>query len=1168
MDDANDNEPVSEVVTAEVVGGDDLLRIESNGAPGADGRNGRGYAGDSASHGHNGRSGEDATRPRAGEGGGFIEVILRPAGANEQLVEVSGRRGETARDARLIRETVPIGDRGLIRLVARGGKGGDGGRGGDGEAGGRGYDGTDATRFSHGTDGGPGGDGGDGGNGTSGADGGRGGHIVIEVEQRDTHLLMLALGDTSGGEGGAPGSNGRGGEGGRGGDGGSSHSWTTTSTEHYTDAQGERRSRMVTHHHRNRGGSDGSSGHRGRDGTALLSPGRRGDDGEVRIVVRSGREVRQYLHRYEVEIVDYQLVLTDQFAEPGSGITIAELTVRNTGGMPTPERCPVEVMLAASRWVQPAPGVLRLPRVLEPNESYTFDDEQLRATVADVEAVPEGEPLRETDHVNPLARQTGAERVYANQHPRQEFTVAFPSELEPIESLESQTPGQAALFVVSVTNRSQRVLGRHATDPRTLAVRVTLDNDELAAHVMLLDMDAKQIAWESGYDQQIDRLEPGQTWSRQLILGVLPGAPGYRKAVVKVALQLGRVEAPQEARDCHHRLYPVRIAQAYEYDPNADILLIVHHGTTTEELAAWRQLAARLDQTISVWDISLNDSLSLSEQLAHGRSLLRDFHGRTIVVSNAPFHTALGTRHGDEFLSQMDLIKAAASHDIRLLLINDQQRDLAHLFQERLVPTDGEPEYRYDSLRALQRSAPLDDVDVLFEQVDELIAHGARAARPDPMRQTSEVDLYGVFSPSERRLRKEAERLQRRMQEESPGRRSVVMYRLPSELTAEETQRHGDEPARSGFFFTHVHQGTLSVMPTLGDDHPNLIVLNAAAEQIHEPAFVLGEQVTAALVQALSFQERLFLLGDRLRSIGEQWRINPQAVDSGQVTMARFLVDAILTDLACEQASILKSGWCGLFSRKLVTDALTQLHMLAQHPFLLVTGDADQPDVQVATRLIAGLTFLGQLSSRWYESRVFPWSWWRRGPVLRRAVLDYRDALTKNLLGRPAAGVVQAIDSCVQEYCERLRETRRQTRVDKRSAARQVVSESLSRHGIVTDSGRAFPAVLSYQQWLEIRNAETRREEARLALRRRKEENRAAYGVARDGKPLSGVDPRVQHALQPFTAACAAVQAELAQRTRRPRNAREMPQEVVGNHSDSQESQEQRDSQEPIREQQ
>ena len=417
-----------------------------------------------------------------------------------------------------------------------------------------------------------------------------------------------------------------------------------------------------------------------------------------------------------------------------------------------------------------------------------------------------------------------------------------------------------------------------------------------------------------------------------------PSAPGYRRAELKLTLQLGQLGTKREPKDRHCRVYPVRVAQIYRYDPSADILLVANHGTTQEELAAWHEAADRLGQTVAVWDISLNDSLSLSQKLVHGQNLLRDFHGRTLVLTNAPFQTSLGIRHGDQFIGQMDLIKAAESHGIRVLVVNDEKRDLAHLFQERLIPTDGQPEYRYDSLEALENAEPLDDVDVLMNSVDELIKHGSNAARPDPISQTSEVDLYGIRSPNAKRLRKQAIELQQNLQNDSPGRRVVVMYKLPSESTPEEQKRRADEPARGGLFFSHDYQGTLTVMPTLGDDHPNVVVLHASADQIHTPEYVGSASVSAAVAQALSFEERVYLLSSKMRELGEQWRIDPASVSHEEIAVAEFLVDAILVDLATEQAAIMKTPWKRLFGGNLIRDALRQLRLLAEHPFPLVTG--------------------------------------------------------------------------------------------------------------------------------------------------------------------------------------------------------------------------------------
>ncbi len=545
MDGSHEQHILRDVILPEVVVADDLLVIDVSGEDGDDGGNGGSYTGSRAPRGRNGRDGEDATRARPGQDAGDIEIVLQPAGPDEQLVELVGRKSAPRDREVAVRETVSMGDMGALRLLARGGRGGNGGRGGDGEAGGKGHDGADATRYSSGDSGGPGGDGGNGGAGTSGADGGRGGRVAVQVDQRNTHLLMLVKHEVNGGEGGQPGANGRGGDGGPGGDGGSAHTWTTTSTEHDTDAQGQRQTRTVTHHHRNRGGFDGSSGRSGRDGQAVLRRGESGNHGDFRILVRRDHEIAEYLQRYEVELVGYEVELTDQFAEPTSEIRVVRLTVRNVGGMPTPDRYPVVIALAPGNWVQPRPHVLELPRALQPGETYTFQEGVLLADVGDIDAVPVGDPLREQGRISPLVRQSGVNRYFNNLHFRHEFTVAFPSELEAVQSLESQTPGRAARFVIGLVNRSQLALGQRSDAKRFLGIRVELINQEMAPHVMLLDLHGNQVSWESGYREEIVHLGSGETWTNELIFGILPGAPGYHQAELAVTLQLGQLDAPQ-----------------------------------------------------------------------------------------------------------------------------------------------------------------------------------------------------------------------------------------------------------------------------------------------------------------------------------------------------------------------------------------------------------------------------------------------------------------------------------------------------------------------------------------------------------------------------------------------------------------------------------------------
>lgn len=231
-----------------------LLRLDvtgrpgAGGVPGASGRDGLGSGGDGA-------RGGDAGPASPSERSAQIVVELA-ADTRDGVAIVKGRTSSRSHGDDQVLTEVGFDRSGEVELVACGGRGGDGGIGGTGGYGATGRAGSDATRYSSGTNGGPGGDGGDGGKGTSGERGGTGSDVLVRVNDRDTHLLMLVAHDIRGGQGGSAGKNGYGGGGGAGGRGGSSYSWTDT--ESYTDSQGKTQTR--TTFHSSSGGADGPSG--------------------------------------------------------------------------------------------------------------------------------------------------------------------------------------------------------------------------------------------------------------------------------------------------------------------------------------------------------------------------------------------------------------------------------------------------------------------------------------------------------------------------------------------------------------------------------------------------------------------------------------------------------------------------------------------------------------------------------------------------------------------------------------------------------------------------------------------------------------------------------------------------------------------------------------------
>jgi hypothetical protein len=206
--------------------------------------------------------------------------------------------------------------------------------------------------------------------------------------------------------------------------------------------------------------------------------------------------------------------------------------------------------------------------------------------------------------------------------------------------------------------------------------------------------------------------------------------------------------------------------------------------------------------------------------------------------------------------------------------------------------------------------------------------------------------------------------------------------------------------------------------------------------------------------------------------------------------------------------------------------ALENLRFLAEFPFELSLTDGEH--IKLLARLLAGVEFLGRRSSRWYESRVFPWGFFRRGPALRKQTLRLAAQLRLTLFGRTSPDQQKLIDEQLAKFAGIQRELRRHDHLGSKQAARGALLGGLSRNKIRTDIGAAFPRVLSHDQWQAVRRTEDVREQARLTLEHEKATARTSYLLAMGGRPLPDADARLQAALQPFVEACQSLRSTTA----------------------------------------
>ncbi|RYC54649.1 hypothetical protein CHU98_g11559 [Xylaria longipes] len=372
----------------------------------------------SVEYGRNGRPGMGAPWSIPGSAAGHlsVEIVESPVikGGLRATVLASQSSHELPSSI-----DVPVG-RDLL-LTAIGGNGEDGDDGRDG------VDGVDASETSEATVLMEAMAASSGGHGGNGGDGGDGGTIEIVVHEDQAHLLMAVKWDLSGGKGGQPGKHGQPGRGGSGGKGGKGYECctarclggdTTTNSsslqpsaqvmtgsntaqlmaqaatrlqelpspqvssgackchggqEHCTGCD----SRPLIQTHKQVEGLDGLNGHPGTPGTSVLHNGVGGLQGNVTIVVQKSDGSRQeYSSLYSLALTDFDVEDEngDGIFEPGEHLFVRRITVRNSGGMPSPMRF-IQLSIVESDWfklVDGHDGRTFLPSIRE-GSSVTID---------------------------------------------------------------------------------------------------------------------------------------------------------------------------------------------------------------------------------------------------------------------------------------------------------------------------------------------------------------------------------------------------------------------------------------------------------------------------------------------------------------------------------------------------------------------------------------------------------------------------------------------------------------------------------------------------------------------------------------------------------------------------------------------------------------------------
>lgn len=1020
--------------------------IDADGAPGADAWNGRDGA-DGARE-RDGERGEDAGVAEPGQPGGRTQIVIRSGASDPRLpfdgVSVTGHTRKAGESGRQINVYTSARDLGSVTLSARGGKGGDGGHGGDGGRGGDGRRGSDATRYSSGTSGTAAGDGGDGGHGSDGAAGGAGGLTEIQLDERDAYLLMAVTDAESpgrliqGGPGGHRGRHGQGGRGGDGGRGGSSYRWSETEsrTESYTDANGNRQTRQVSHTvwHSNPGGSDGPDGSRGWTPTSPLHDGPDGAPGELAIFVAdSGGHAHRYHRRYDLEIVDFAILEdgtrdADGIFEFGEVVHAARVRVRNVGGMPTPPAQRVRLVVLSGAWARPLGDEIFLAESIPPHgEAVVPGSVRFQIPLARIEKA--GEPFVVKQDIGLDAFQLGPEpgeargarapfqRRYSRTGLRRSVTAQFPVENRSgVVALRSLGEGERTVLSFDVANVSQMPIGERSARPRKLAVQIELlDSGVGPGEVSFADERGVEI--DLGGEIQGFRgyfVRIGEIPARSFVhvrgqIGFRGRPRPYSGIHVRATLWLEDLFDPQKWRVAQRREVTIRLEPAYVYRKDARLLLVTNNNTTEEGFLAWRSLLeGSLGLPASYWSISRYGHIDLRRDLGDGTDLATHLEDRAVILLNQEFQPR-STDETDlptEYLRGRDFRDGATRRNTHFAVIGSPNFKLKQLLEPTSDARRGGLDFNdQDSFLEKEEKSPgtfteevfKDDILTCFDVVPQS-GYTWPFARPS-------VDEH---------LLKKARALQSKLVAMHPDRRYVLVTR-PLET-----------PVKEGhfLFFPRWSLGHVEVRRTLDIETGSATVLAVSGALLNDPRLVFGFEARFAVLLALTFEDKL----DRLT-----WLLaaEPDALDEDRSLTARALVHAILVDLAEEQAALRRSDVS--LTEATLGERLSNLKRLLDYP-LHTEIDAGANKWDALVELCAGIRAIAEAHLAW-------WKPFGRDRKVSRHVREQLALLVHKLFDAHAvdpAGQVaidsrtagERIEERTRSLLERMREQRKEARAN------------------------------------------------------------------------------------------------------------------------------------------
>jgi len=196
-------------------------------------------------------------------------------------------------------------------------------------------------------------------------------------------------------------------------------------------------------------GNKGNQGPPGSRPHSYLSGGAGGVRGAAHIHISNldGTEAI-YPSLYNIVVVGFEVVDEngDGINEPGEHVLVRNIYVQNTGGMPTPTRSMIPVLIHGSMWLDPIPEPVYLPVGIQPGETVEVPG-VLRAFIQQERAPRQmGVKFSATDEMKLIGVMPGIDRVLPDFCGATTINISYPLELEAPRFLNSVERGSNVTF--------------------------------------------------------------------------------------------------------------------------------------------------------------------------------------------------------------------------------------------------------------------------------------------------------------------------------------------------------------------------------------------------------------------------------------------------------------------------------------------------------------------------------------------------------------------------------------------------------------------------------------------------------------------------------------------------------------------------------------------------